>query len=171
MFKSKKFIIVAVLAAVVLTGTIGGVALANSGNGAGPGPLANHNAILEKVAEIYEANTGTSIDADELQKAFAEAQGEIATQQREQMRQRLLDEGVITQEQLDELDAWLESRPEMGTDEFKEWLESRPDFGIGPFGNMNGERFGQMRDRLGPRGFGGPGGGFHGLCPPEETSL
>jgi hypothetical protein len=168
LFKSKKFIIVAVLTAVVLAGTIGGVALAQDGNGGTPNPQARQGALLEKVAEIYEANTGTAIDAGELQKAFAEANEEIATQAREEMWQKLVDEGVITQEQLDEFKAWLEARPEMATDAFKEWLEARPDLGIGPFGNMDGERFGMMRDGVGQHGFGMPGGGFRGFCPPDE---
>jgi hypothetical protein len=165
MTKKKKFIIAGVLLVAVIAGTIGGVALAQSGgpNGGGQGP--DNNAMLERVAEIYEENTGTAIDAAELQTAMAQARDEIATEQREQMRQRLVDEGIITQEQLDELDAWLESRPDsMMTDEYKEWLESRPDIGLGP---GNGEGFGRMHEGFGGQcgpggGFRGPGGGFGG---------
>ncbi len=170
MWRSKKFLIVAVLAAIILAGTIGGIAFAQDGDQDTPAPQILHDELLDKVAEIYEENTGTAIDADELRKAFTEAREEVNTQLRERMHQRLIDEGLITQEQLDELQQWLESRPELATDEFNEWLESRPDIGLGPFGNMDGERFGpRMHGKFGQRGFGRFGGGFPGLCQPDEV--
>lgn len=161
MRKSKKFIILAVLLVAVIAGTIGGVALAQPPDGEDGGDYGpNHAAMLEKVAEIYETNTGTPLDVNALQEAFTAAREEIATQQREEREQRLIEEGIITQEQLDEFKAWLDARPdEMMSDEFQEWLENRPDIGIGP-GYRNGE--GNWRGPGGRGGFGGPGGGFGG---------
>jgi len=37
----------------------------------------------------------------------------MGIQAREQLHQRLIEEGVVTQEQLDEFEQWMESRPEM----------------------------------------------------------
>ncbi len=152
MFKSKKFIIAAVLVAVVLTATIGGVALANSGDD--DSPRLAQTQLMDKVAEIYQQNTGTALDSEALVQAFIEARQELGQEAREQLEQRLLDEGVITQEQLDALKAWLEARPDSPlSDEFKTWLEARPDIDGLPHFQM--ERFGGGQASPGPRhGFG-----------------
>jgi hypothetical protein len=181
MWRSKKFIIIAVLTVVVLGGTLGGVAIASANDD--DTPRSKTAALMDKVAEIYEKNTGTPIDSGELQKAFTEARDEIATQAREQFRQKLIDEGKVTQEQLDELEQWLKSRPDFPTDEFKQWMESRPDFPTEEFkqwmesrpdiqlpfgpGNQGGERpSGDMH-----RGFGDRfGGGFRGWHAPDDTA-
>jgi hypothetical protein len=158
MSKRKKFIIAAVLLVAVIAGTIGGVAIAQPGGPNGGDRGSASTAMLERVAEIYEENTNTAIDVDELQNAMTQAREEIAAEQREQRRQKLVEEGIITQEQLDELEAWLDARPDsVMSDEFKEWLEDRPDIGLG---HGDGEGFGKMREHFGLRGRGGPGGGF-----------
>jgi hypothetical protein len=139
LFKGKKFIIAAVLVAVVLTATIGGVALANSGDDDTPPRLAQTE-LMAKVAELYQQKTGTTLDTDALEEAFIEAREELGLQNRERLRQRLEDRAAITQEKLDELKEWLEARPDVLSDEFKDWLESRPD--IGRFGPRHGLGFG-----------------------------
>jgi len=178
MSRSKKFIIIGVVGALLLVASIGGVAYAQAGEGEGPG------AMLDKVCEIYQQNTGTTINQQALKDAFAQAREEMrppalpAPQDRPQMDpeamkdrlQNLVTDGKITQAQADEFTAWLnakpdttsfeqqlqdwqEGRPEMPA-EMKAWLEAKPDipFGFGPPGH------GKFP---GPRGFGGP-------CAPAE---
>jgi hypothetical protein len=135
MWRSKKFIIVAVLAVVALVGSIGGVAIAQSENSDENHPGAGQAALLEKVCEIYEDNTGTAIEADELQEAFAQARDEMQAEALDEHLQSLVDEGKITQEEADQYKAWLEARPEIDA-------QMAPGF---PGAGMH-------------RGFGGPGG-------------
>ena len=127
MWRSKRFIIVAVLAAVILTGGIGGVVLA-ADNGEDSQPEARHEAMLDRVCEIYEANTGTAIDSQALSGAFAQARSEMQTERMDSRLQKAIEEGKITQEQ---------------ADQFKEWCQSRPDvpFKSG-FGGRGGHRMG-----------------------------
>lgn len=136
MWRSKKFVIIAVLAAVVLAGTLGGVALAQTGDEASPPKIGT---LLEKVAGIYQANTGTAIDAAELQKAFEQAGKELAAGARDSYLQKLVEDGKLTQEQ---------------ADQYKGWLDSKPDvpFAAGP------------RAHMGRGGFGAFGGMFGGWC-------
>ena len=144
MWRSKKFLLVTVLAVVVLAGSIGGVALAQSGDDSQP--LAQHEAMLEKVCAIYEENTGIAINSEELQKAFAQARSEMQDEALDSYLQSLVDEGKITQEQADQYKVWLESKPEVD-------VPLAPGF---PGHDM-------------PRGFGGPGGFPGGDVPqPEE---
>ena len=131
----------------VLAGSLGGVVLAQTdGEESQPGP--RHGAFLEKVCEIYNANTDPDIDCEALTAAFDQARSEMMTQARENFRQRLIDEGKITQEQLDEYDKWLESKPDVPF----------------PFGPKN---------HGGMRPFGGMFRGFHrffgGPCAPQTT--
>jgi hypothetical protein len=145
MWRSKKFIIVAVLAAVVLAGSIGGVALAQTGNGDDSQPATQHEALLDKVCTIYEQNTGVAINSEELQKAFAQARSEMQDEALNSHLQSLVDEGKITQEQ---------------ADQYKTWLESKPEVAIPLAPGCLGHDM--------PRGFGGPGG-FPGGDVPQPT--
>jgi hypothetical protein len=114
-WRSKKFIIVTVLAAVVLVGSIGGVVLAQTGNGDEDGSQleARHAALLDRVCEIYEQNTDVAINADELQNAFAQAQSEMMEEALENRLQNLVEQGKITQEEADQYKAWQQARPDM----------------------------------------------------------
>ena len=144
MRRSKKFILIGLLAAVVLVGTLGGIAIAQADD-ENTNQLETQEAnLMEKIATIYEKNTGTAIDATQLQAAFNEAREEIITETRDNFLQNLVDEGKITQEQ---------------ADQYKAWLESKPDFSIrmGPF---NSGRFGH----------GGFFRGFHRMCEPDTTN-
>jgi len=140
---SKKFLLIGILCVVLVAGTLGGFAIASaddeeSTDTARPG--INQTELMEKVAEIYERNTGTAIDPEELQNAFNEARTQVMTDAHDEFLQSLVDEGKITQEQADEWKAWLDARPDTFSDEFKEWLESRPDIpelsGSGRFGGF-----------------------------------
>ena len=164
MRRSKKIILISLLAIVVLAGSIGGVVMA-ADNGDDSQPQTQHGALLDKVCEIYNtANPEAPIVCEELQKAFDEAQSQIREEARNQFRQRLIDEYGITEDQLNEYEAWLKSRPQLPTDEFKEWMESKPDVPL-PFGPKN---HGDVKPF---GGFGRFGGGFHGFggpCAPQE---
>ena len=167
MWRSKKFIIIAVLAVLVLGVALGGVAMAQDDEGINASQSANVSSFLDKVAEIYQQNTGVAIDAEELQKAFTEAGQAIRDEAQDKFLEKLVTDGKITQEQADEFKAWLESRPTFPTDEFKDWWESRPDV-AGLFGQGNGGvmPFGGMHRGLGKFG-GGMGGRLGGWCSPD----
>lgn len=136
MWSTKKFLIALSIAAVLAIASIGGVVLAQEdGNGDGTQPEARHAALLERVCEIYEDNTGMAINAEELQAAFAEAQSEVREAAMEARLAEMVEDGVIDEAQAQELKDWWESRPE--------------DLPLGP--GFSG--CGMMQ-----RGFGGPGG-------------
>lgn len=84
MWRSKKFIIVAVLAAVMLVGTISGVVIA-ADNGDDSEPEAKYEALLDRVCEIYQEKTGVTINQQALKDAFAQAQSEMQTEALEKL--------------------------------------------------------------------------------------
>lgn len=177
MKRSKKIILIAVMAVVVLAGTIGGVALAQTEDEENSQPEAKGGAFLDRVCEIYNSeNPEAPINCEALKDAFIQAGDEIKTEARDRIRQRLMDEGIMTEEQLDELEVWLKSRPEFPTDEFKEWLESRPDFPTDEFKAWMESRPDDIPFRIGPRfrdgrhGFGGFGGGLRGWLAPDAPA-
>lgn len=128
MRRSKKFVLVTALAAVVLIGSITGAVLADDGNGNEPGAL--FGALRDRVAEIYQQKTGDTLDQEALQEAFATARAEMREEAMKNRLETLVDEGTITQ---DEADQWTE------------WWQSKPDVPL---------RFG-FRARCGPLGGGG----------------
>ncbi len=147
MWRNKRFIIFTVLAAVLLAGSIGGIALA-ADNGNNSQPEAQPEVMLDRICEIYQQKTGEAIDKEALKDAFTQATSEMrakALENRPEMSleviqsrlQKLVDEGKITQEQADAM--------------LKRW-ESRPDIPPG-FG---------FKDRGGFRGTGAP------WCAPAE---
>ena len=138
MKRSRKFILIGLLVVVVLAGSIGGVVLAYTENGDDSPPGARHGAMLDRVCEIYEENTGVAIDPQKLENAFTQAGDEIMAEARDNFRQRLIAEGRVTQEQFEEFDAWMESKPDT-------------QFPFGPRSRGGMKSFG---------GFGGLGGGF-----------
>jgi hypothetical protein len=143
MWRSKKFIIIAVLAVVLLAGSIGGVALAQTSND--NNQPTQQQTLLDRVCAIYEQNTGVAIDSGELQKAFDQARSEMRDEALNNYLQGLVDKGKMTQEQADQYKAWLKSKPN---------VPFAPGF------------FGQGMHR----GFGGAGGGSQGWGqPPQPT--
>jgi hypothetical protein len=146
MWSSKKFIIIMVVAAVLAIGSIGGIVLAQGNGDEGVNqPEAQQATLLERVCEIYQDNTGTAINADDLQSAFAQAQSEVQAAALQNYLQNLVDNGKITQEQAQAL---------------QEWWQSRPDVPVVP--GFAGR--GMMQ-----RGFGGSCGGFHGYFEPPAA--
>jgi hypothetical protein len=163
MHLKKKFLIIGVLSVVVLAGVLGGFAIASADD-----TNNKQTTFMDKVAEIYQKDTGNALDAQALQKAFTEAGAALKTDAMNQFLQKLVDNGKITQEQADAWKAWLAARPANAlTDEFKTWMESRPDipgmFGSGTpgpgkpnmmpfggrrgFGMMGNNRFGMMDNK------------------------
>jgi len=133
MWRSKKIIAAAVLATVVLVGSVGGVALAADDESEGGAPF---GALWEKVCAIYEDDTGDDIDPEALQAAVAQAQRELREEAMQNRLQNLVEQGEITQAQ---------------ADEYLEWWQARPDVGVG-FGFPGHGRFCGMG---GPPGWGG----------------
>jgi len=126
MRRSRKIILISLLAIVVLAGSIGGVVMA-ADNGDDSQPKARHEAMLDKVCEIYNANTDPDIDCEALKAAFAEAgqqMGPEALRNRPEMDpeamqeamqerlQALYDDGKITEEQFNRKTEWMESMPD-----------------------------------------------------------
>ena len=132
MWRSKKLVIAVVLAAVMLAGGIGGVVLATD-NGDDGEPEAKYEALLDRVGEIYQQNTGVALDQEALKDAFVQAQSEMQAEALETWLQSLVEQGKITQEQ---------------ADDYLEWWQAKPDvtFGFG-FGGRGG-----FRGMGGPRG-------------------
>jgi hypothetical protein len=144
MHLSKRFLIIGGVCVLVLAGTIGGVAAANAADGgATQTPEKAFTTMMDKVAVIYEQNTGTAIDAAELQKAFEQAGTTLVSDKIDAVLKKLVEDGKLTQEQADQWKAWWESRPSTTlSDEFKTWLESRPEIPNMP--NLQG-RMGMMK--------------------------
>ena len=125
MWRRKKFIIIALLATVLLVGSIGGVALAQTGNEEESQHETHHAVLMDRVIEIYEEKTGTSIDPEELKAAFTQARGEMRPESlrgghmfdpeaRQEHLQSLVEQGKITREQADEMTERWESMIEEG---------------------------------------------------------
>jgi hypothetical protein len=111
MRRSKKFIIITVTVAAVLAGCLGGVVFANPENGDNSQPESKCGALLDRVCEIYQENTGVAIDPQHLKDAFAQAQDETELNALESRLQSLVDQGKITQEEADQYLEWWKSKP------------------------------------------------------------
>ena len=101
MWRSKKFVIVAVLAAVLLAGSIGGVALAQTGDEDESTP----QTLLDRVCAILQVK-GYDITCEDLEDAFAQAGGEMQTEAMRNRLQSLVAEGTMTQQQADDCLQW-----------------------------------------------------------------
>jgi len=125
MRRGKKFIVSAVLASVVLVGSIGGVVFANGdANGNEPGAL--FEGLWDRVCEIYQEKTGVAIDQEVLKDSFAQAQREMREAAMETRLQYLVEQDQITQGE---------------ADQYLEWWQSRPDVAVRPgFGGHGGLR-------------------------------
>jgi hypothetical protein len=68
-------------------------------------------ALLDRVCQIYQQNTGVAIDPQQLKDAFTQAQRELQDEALQSRLQKLVDEGRITQEEADQYLTWWQSRP------------------------------------------------------------
>ena len=78
----------------------GGVLAATNGHKGGPS-----DEVVDKVAEILE------IDSDELGEALALARTELSQEKRDARLDQLVEDGVLTPGQVDEIKAWQANRP------------------------------------------------------------
>ncbi len=101
-----KYGIIAIVAVVALSAGITAVVSAQSPEaevGSDTGP---RQVFLGKVAGILES------DEEELADAFKQARQEMCEEGQEQRLQNALDEGLITEEEAEQIRAWRDSRPE-----------------------------------------------------------
>ncbi len=160
MWKTKKFIIAAVLIAVVLVATVTSVALAQDPAGTKP-----RQTMLTRVAQIL------GIDQTKLEAAFKQAfneQKETFKQNRaaalDKGLQQLVKDGKITQPQADAFEAWLKAKPadvpnigikglekllkdgkitQKQFDAYKAWQDKKPDIPLPKRPDFNGPRPGR----------------------------
>jgi hypothetical protein len=111
MWRSKKFIIIALLVAIVAIGSISGVALAQGNED--KAPAAGSGDFMARACAIYEENTGVAIDQEALKEAFAQAQSERQAAAREAQLAKMVENGLLSEEQAQELQEWWESRPDV----------------------------------------------------------
>jgi hypothetical protein len=136
MWRSKKFLIIGVLATVLIAGAcIGGVALAQD-NEDDSQPTAAINTLWDKVATILQ-NEGVNVTSEQLKDAFTQAGKEMQTQALQDYLKNLVTQGKITQGQ---------------ADDYLKWWQAKPDVPIG-FG-LRGH--GRLPGMGGFRGWGGP---------------
>ncbi len=109
MWRSKKFILIAaLLATVVLAGSIGGIALAQTGTGDDSQP----KTILDRVAEIL-VGKGVNVTSEQLKDAFIQAQSDMRTEALKNRLQSLVDEDKITQSEADQYLEWWQAKPDV----------------------------------------------------------
>lgn len=159
MWRRKKIVIVALLAAVVLLGSIGGMVFAQTGSSDN---TTSGKTLVARVAVIL------GIDQQKLQDAVTQARTEMRDEALDNYLKNLVDQGKITQQQADQYKAWVKSKPDMSQyqQQLKDWMQARP--GISPElktwqeARPNIPFPGAFR-RFGGRGFGGGmmGGGGH----------
>ncbi len=103
MWKSKKFIIIAVIVGVLLVGGIGaGVAFAQTKT---PTPVSPDKTLIGRVATIL------GIDQAKVQAAFDQARKDMANDALDARLKSLVAQGKITQQQADQYKSWWQSRP------------------------------------------------------------
>ena len=162
MTNRRKIIAGILVATMAVTGLLVGTVSADDEASGTP-----RDTLMARVAELL------GVDQGDLETAFTQAREEQREQRQEEMQaardarmQELIDQGVLTQEQVDDWNEWLESRPD-NSEAMQEWLESRPDMGDAfPFaGGRGGMRPGGLMMRGGGlAGFGGLG------CPTESEA-
>jgi hypothetical protein len=134
MWRSKKFILLAILAALILVGSIAGVVYAQDDGEEDTSPKA---VLLEKVADKL------GIDSQQLEDAFTEAIAEMRDEAQLRWLEKAVEEGLITEDEAAALSEWWAARPNV-------------DFGLGGLGQRGPLGFGRFRMR------GGGGFGFWG---------
>lgn len=169
MWSDKRFIIILVLlvVAIAVGGTLGGIAIARE----------NNNPPRVGIAGLLPPTGGNTSNIQGLIKEFQQARQEIRSEGLDSYLQQLVKEGKITQEQADKIKSLIEAR-QANSPTFNNGNRIMP-FRNMPFnGNQNGNNmpsggnqnsnntpFGGMQP-----GFGGGFGGGNGNNPPAPTS-
>ena len=122
MWRSKKFIIIAVLVALLAAGSTVGVILAQDDGSS------NTLTIWERAAAILGQN-GTGVTAEQLESAFTQAHQEMRDEAVDSRLDDLVASGKITQEQADQFKTWLDQKPDLSQaqQQMKDWMNLRPD--------------------------------------------
>lgn len=121
---SKKWLAIGgVVLALVIAASIGGIAVMadNSGSTASATttttttpPTTTTSAeqtFLDKVAAIYQQNTGTALNETALQNAITQARTEMHTAALQTRLQDMVSAGTLTQDQANQILSWWESMP------------------------------------------------------------
>ena len=103
MWRSRKFVVIVLLAVVVLTGSIGGVVFAQTEDG-------DESQVLTLMARVAEK---LGIDEQILQDAFAEVKSEMREEAMNSRLQEAVEEGSMTQEEADQYQEWRQSKPDV----------------------------------------------------------
>ncbi len=103
MWKSKKFVIIAVLASVVVAGSVVGVALADTGTGT----TSANMTLLDRVAAKL------NINPQNLQGAFTQARQEARDKALDDYLNTQITAGKITADQAAQYKAWVKAKPTM----------------------------------------------------------
>jgi len=113
-WKTKRgILLLALLVGVLLAGSIAGViAFAQTGNSNGSQAKTQDDTLLDKVSQIYQKNTGVTLDTQQLKDAFAQAQTEMRDEALQSQLQNLVKEGKITQDQADAYLKWWQAKPD-----------------------------------------------------------
>ena len=117
MWRNKKVVIGAVLAATVLFASFGGVALAQTGNGE-DGKLARCQAVLSRVCEIYQEKTGVAIDQEVLRKTVVQVVKWTRPEALQDRLEKWVDKGWIEEDKADKAVQWFGSKTRV-------WLKAR----------------------------------------------
>jgi len=105
MWKSKRFVIIAVILAVVLVGGIAGIAIAQTRSSTTTPTAASTQTLAARVAKIL------GIDQAKVQSAFDQARKDMANDALDARLKALVASGKITQQQADQYRSWWQSRP------------------------------------------------------------
>ena len=148
MWKRKKFIIMLLGSILIITASLGGIAMAQDSE-----DESKPDSLMARVADIL------GIDQQTVEDAFEQARDEMQEEAMDRHLQNLVDEGIISEEEAAEYKAWLESRPDIKeyNDQIKEWMKNKPDIPLIP----RSKTFGIFRGRDGLRL-------FDGLCLPSQ---
>ena len=120
MSKKVKVLISALLVAVLLTvGATATVLAQGEEETTPPSEEAGENGLLERVADILE------IDKEDLINAFEQAQQEMREDAFINRLNQAVKDGLITQEQADEILKWWQQRPD---EALREWYGQKPKF-------------------------------------------
>ena len=108
-----KWLIGGVAAAVVMLSVAGGAILAQEAEG----KESRFSAFAERVASIL------GLEADDVEDAMEQAKEELADEALDAKLDAMVEEGTITQEQADEYETWIESKPDGFM--FRRWSRRR----------------------------------------------
>jgi hypothetical protein len=128
---SKRFLLITALVSVLVIGGITGVVVLADDTDTADQPQTACEQYLERVCQNYQEQTGITLDQEALREAAVQARNQMRDEALQNHLDRLVEDGVLTQEQ---------------ADEYLDWWQSKPDIAIGqgPLGqglmhNMRGQ--------------------------------